>query len=249
MTRRVLMALGLACSAASAQAQTGLQLWGNLTLDWVKSDRITYEVDFEPKALVAVPEGHPDWRNLDITPGLAVAAANWLDLTAELTTGFTRQNDDLSTFELTPRIGAEFHLLSRRLPTLLGKHERPPAFRLVLINYFRVEWRNFTYSDDRPDVSSWRFRNRLGLGYPLNREKQTEDGACYLTGDFEWFLPLSDPAERFANRQRFRVGLGYRRSFHWRVEALYVWTRSRDTTADSFGTTERMIDIRLKHVF
>lgn len=126
MTRRVLMALGLACSAASAQAQTGLQLWGNLTLDWVKSDRITYEVDFEPKALVAVPEGHPDWRNLDITPGLAVAAANWLDLTAELTTGFTRQNDDLSTFELTPRIGAEFHLLSRRLPTLLGKHERPP---------------------------------------------------------------------------------------------------------------------------
>jgi len=34
----------------------------------VKSDRITYEVDFEPKALVVVPEGQPDWRNLDTTP-------------------------------------------------------------------------------------------------------------------------------------------------------------------------------------
>jgi len=51
-----------------AQAQTGLQLWGSLTFDWVKSDRITYEVDFEPKALVVVPEGQPDWRNLDTTP-------------------------------------------------------------------------------------------------------------------------------------------------------------------------------------
>jgi hypothetical protein len=32
-----------------AHAQTNLQLWGNVTLDWVKSDRLVYELDFEPK--------------------------------------------------------------------------------------------------------------------------------------------------------------------------------------------------------
>ena len=75
----------------------------------MKSDRVTYELDFEPKSLVIVPDGQPDWRNLDTTPNLTVTAAKWLDFTAEATTGFTRQNDEVSTFELTPRLGTEFH--------------------------------------------------------------------------------------------------------------------------------------------
>ena len=32
-----------------AHAQSNLQLWGNVTLDWVKSDRLVYQLDFEPK--------------------------------------------------------------------------------------------------------------------------------------------------------------------------------------------------------
>ena len=34
---------------AAALAQTDLQLWGNVTLDWVKSDRLVYELDFDWK--------------------------------------------------------------------------------------------------------------------------------------------------------------------------------------------------------
>ena len=37
---------------------------------------------------------------------------HWFDLTGEATVGFTHQNDDVSTFELTPRIGARLHILS-----------------------------------------------------------------------------------------------------------------------------------------
>ena len=55
-----------------------------------------------------------------------------------------------------------------------------------------------------------RFRNRLEFQVPLNREKVSDDGARYLLADWEWFIPLSDPAERFASRQRVRAGLGYR---------------------------------------
>ena len=114
---------------------------------------------------------------------------------------------------------------------------------------FRVEWRNFFYTDDQPSSSAWRFRNRLGCTVAVNRQKHTDDGAIYVTTDWEWFLPRSDPAERFSNRQRFRAGLGYRRSFNWRFEALYMWTRSRDTIEDRVKRTDPIVDIRVKRIF
>jgi hypothetical protein len=83
----------------------------------------------------------------------------------------------------------------------------------------------------------------------LNKEKTTDDDARYLLADWEWFVPLGEPEERFANRQRIRTGFGYRRSFAWRFEALYMWTRSRDTIEEGFKTTENIIDIRVRRVF
>jgi hypothetical protein len=46
--------------APVARAQATAQLWGNITLNWVKSDRLVYELDFEPKVLLDAPEGDPD---------------------------------------------------------------------------------------------------------------------------------------------------------------------------------------------
>lgn len=43
--------------AADTQAQEGLQRWGNLTFGRVKSKRVTYDLDLEPKVLVDVPPG------------------------------------------------------------------------------------------------------------------------------------------------------------------------------------------------
>jgi hypothetical protein len=231
--------------AADTRAQTGLQLWGNLTFDWVRSDRIALELDLEPKVLVDVPPGQAGWWNLDVTPNVTFGAAKWVDLTGELVAGYTHQNGEVGSWELTPRIGADVHLLSR----LLGKREHLPKHRLALSNYFRVEWRNVVYSDDQPSTPAWRFRNRLGGTFAINRQKHTDDGAIYFAVDWEWFLPLSDPAERFSNRQRIRTGFGYRHSFNWRFEALYMWTRSRDTIGDDFKRTETMIDIRVKRLF
>jgi hypothetical protein len=55
--------------------------------------------------------------------------------------------------------------------------------------------------------------------------------------------------ERFANKQRIRTGVGYRRSFAWRFEVLYIWTRSRNTIEEGCKTADNSIDIRLKRVF
>ena len=233
---------------AVVHAQATTQLWGNLTFDWVKSDRLVYELDFEPKALLDKPEGDPGWWNLDVTPNVEYSVRRWLDLVGETTIGHTQQTDDVDSTEVTPRFGVRFHLFSRAMR--FHPLEQAPRRRIVWRDLVRVESRNFFYSGgDVASESTVRFRNRLEFLMPLNKERITDDGARYLLADWEWFIPLDDPEERFANRQRIRAGLGYRRSFNWRYELLYIWTRSRDTIEDGFSTTENIIDIRVKRLF
>jgi hypothetical protein len=248
------LVLILLTACGPAAAQSNFQLWGTVTFNWVRSARLTYELDFEPKVLVSAPEGEPAWRNLDVTPNVEYAAKTWLDLVAELPFGYTKQTDDMNTFELTGRAGMRFHLFSREVPTRApGAHpvrELPPKRRIVLRDLVRVELRNFFYTGSGSGSSSnVRFRNRLEFLAPINKENVTDDGARYIVADWEWFVPLSDPQERFASRQRIRAGVGYRRNFAWRVELLYIWNRSRNTIGEGFTTSDHIIDIRFNRVF
>jgi len=249
---RVALACGLlAAHAQVARAQANLQLWGNVTLDWTKSARLTYELDVETKALLKAPEGEPAWRNLDLTPNVEYGLKDWLDLIGEATVGYTKQTDDDNTFEVTPRVGVRFHVFSRNVPTHSSHlRELPPKRRIVVRDRVLFESRNFVYlgagSGSSSDV---RLRNRLELLAPINRAKLTDDGARYWLVDWEAFMPAGQPDERFANKQRVRAGLGYRPSAAWRFEAVYAWTRSRNTIDEGFHSSDNIIDIRLKRVF
>jgi hypothetical protein len=234
--------------ATATSAQTTTQLWGNVTFNWVKSDRLVYELDVEPKVLVDAPEGEPSWRNLDVTPNVEYSATRWLDLVADTTIGRTVQTDDVSSTELTPRFGLRFHLFSRAQEFRVL--EQAPRRRVVVRDLVRIESRNFFYSGgDTESDSTVRFRNRLELLVPLNKERITDDGARYFLADWEWFVPIADANERFANRQRIRAGFGYRRNFNWRYELLYIWTRSRTTIDEEFTTNENIVNIRVKRIF
>jgi hypothetical protein len=96
-------------------AQTNTQFWSNFIMIWQKTPRLSYELDLEPKTLVSVPAGEPDWKNIDVTQTLEYSLKNWMDLSTELVTGYTKQTDDVNSFELTPRVGVRFHLFSNRL--------------------------------------------------------------------------------------------------------------------------------------
>lgn len=238
----------LLVSPLTAHAQATTQMWGNLTFDWVKSQRLVYELDFEPKVLLDTPEGEPSWANLDVTPNVEYSPKGWLDLVAEAVVGSTKQTDDVNTIEVTPRLGVRVHLFSRA--QRFHPRETAPRRRLVVRDLARFESRNLFYSGvETGSDSTVRFRNRLESLAPLNKERITDDGAYYVLADWEFFVPLDDPEERFANRQRIRAGLGYRRSFNWRYELLYIWTRSRNTIEEGFSTTENIIDLRVKRLF
>jgi hypothetical protein len=235
--------------ASPSHGQPNDQLWGTITFNWLQSDRLSYELELEPKVLIDAPEGAPGWASLDVTPTVEYALRRWLDLVGELATGYTSQTDDTGSFELSPRVGVRIRLPTVDVPTGPFRRERLPKYRIVVRDLVRVEARNHFYTDDTGNDSTIRFRNRLELLVPLNRQRVTDDGAYYLLSDWEWFIPLDDPQERFANRQRVRAGIGYRRNLNWRYEVLYIWNRSRDTINDAFHPSDKIVNLRVKRVF
>jgi len=224
-----------------------VQLWGEMTLAWIKSHHFTYSVDIEPKVLVAKPTGDPEWATLDVTPAVEFTHGRWLDTIGDLVLGWTKQSNDLNTTEVRPRVGVRFHILSNLRDDVLK--ERVSRRRLVLRNLLRFEWRNLYYSNDTPDSSTFRIRDRVETLYPLNKGKVTADGAIYLLADAEWFWTEDDLDERFASKERFRAGVGHRRSVRWRFEGLFVWERTRKEPTDTFETSDYALDVRVKRVW
>jgi hypothetical protein len=228
-------------------AQTDTQVWTHFNFQWIKSPHVTMGVDVEPKLLVSAPAGEPGWATLDVTPSVEYTRGKWFDLVGDMVVGRTKQTDDLDSTEVTPRIGVRLHLLSKLRDQFIK--ERRPRHRLVIRDLLRLEWRHLHYSTDKPDSSSARLRNRLETFWPVNRQKISDDGATYLSCDWEWFIPIDDPDERFANRQRIRSGIGYRHSFAWRYEARYVWNRSRNTIDDPYTSTDHAFEFSMKRVW
>ncbi len=249
----VLAVVFLLPSRGQAQNPPNGQLWGDFIMSWAKTAHLTYELDIEPQLLVYVPPGQPDWASLHLTPSVDYAVKKWLDLTGEFMDAGTQQNNDVNSNEVTERIGVRFHLLSRDVVTLVPDREArelPPRRRLVIRDYARIEQRNIFYSDDTPTSHTWRFRNRIEVQFPFNHESVTADNTRYFLSDWEWFVPINDdPRERYANKQRIRLGFGYRQNFKWRYEGLYMWGRSLDTSTNSFTTADNIIDLRVKRAF
>jgi hypothetical protein len=240
--------------AGGAHAQTNLQFWGDVSLNWLRTERLAYALDLEPQAVAANTEKDAaGWWTFAVTPNVEYSAKKWLDVIGEVGTGYTKQTDGLESFELTPRAGLRFHLFSRDVPNRIGRRlnlvESPPTRRLVLRDRLLVEQRNLFYNQGEPTSSTLRVRNRVEFQLALNRPKVTDDGSRTLLADWEWFLPLDDPEERFASRQRIRAGLAFRRSFSWRAELVYVWTRSRNTLDEPFSTSDNAIGFTVRRFY
>src|SRR5262245_10686072 len=240
------LAVALSGSTAAAE-QPDFQIWGEIMLDWIKSESLTLRLDIEPKVLVSKPADDPGWATLDVTPSIEYTPNKWFDVVGQLLVGRTRQTDDVNSTEIAPRVGLQFHIFSNVVDAL--DKEKRPRRRFVLSNLLRLEWRNFYYSNDQPDSSTSRLRDRVEAFYPLNRRRITDNGATYLHSDVEWFWPRNDPDERFATQQRIRAGVGYRRSFSWRFETLYVWNRSRDSANQGFTSAYHALDLQVQRVW
>jgi hypothetical protein len=161
----VLLGAVLTCPARAQETST--QIWANLILALPqKSDRLYFEIDIEPKLQL---RGDQKWANTDATALVEYYPFRWLDVTGELVGGFTVQNDDVRTLELTPKLGLRLHLASN-----IRELQRVGEFakRIGLAILFRIEDRNFWYFGTGATEShsnEWRFRIRPEARVGINR--------------------------------------------------------------------------------
>jgi len=228
------------------QETVSQQLWGNAILGVPKSKQMYLELDIEPKKQVA---GMDSWGNIDITPLIEYYPSSWIDLTGEVTVGYTDQSTDVNTLEITPRLGIRVHLF-KNVWQYFETSERIPLSRLTLATFLRLEARNFWYSSDSYSEHESRLRLRIESKIAINHDKLAYDNTIYLFTDAEYYMPISDDiSERFASKFRIRIGPGYRLSYANRFELLFIYDFARDTLDDDIDRDALALDFRFKFYF
>ena len=212
-------------------AQVPRQFWATGTADWLSTERLTYELEVENKT-------NPE--TLEVIPAIEFTAVAWADLVAQLN---IRSQVDAGTTPVL-RLGVRFSILSRLLMANASSgdaaHEKPPRQRIVVNTLIRFEKEN----------STWRLRDRFQLAYPINRQRTTDDGAIFWSGDSELFMPLDRaPGEARVSNVRLRTGFAYRQSFAWQYQALYVWNGMRSAGAGPLVPQSWAINLRVLRQF
>jgi len=233
-----------------AEDDTSTQLWGSFVFGHLTNEKLYFEVELQPKVQVA---GGEKWRNLDATWYVEYYPNRWLDLTGELVTGFTDQNDDVSSFELTPKVGIRLHLIEEMFKTIRKDKvylERITLNRLFLALWLRLENRHFYYFGEMDSSHDVRFRARPEVKFAINNSSLGHDKTLFLHTDVEFFFPVdSDIPERFDNKIRTRLGFGYRFNANRKVEILYVHDENRESPLDGFENEANCLDFRFTFLF
>ena len=246
-----LFLMAAAALASANKSETSDQIWANVVLSHPRSERTYLEYDIESARQVS---GGEPWRYLFGTGLIEYYPSPFIDLTGEISTGFTKQDRAEDSFEATFRGGVRLHLIRQIFNSSFARAHRPERMsgkRVDVATFARIEQRNFWYSDDRPSDSDARFRFRLETKLALNRPDLATDGVWYMIADSEWYVPLNDvePAERFATKRRLRLGIGYRHDYQLRAEVIFMRDKARDTLVDDIDIDANILDFKVKWFF
>jgi hypothetical protein len=211
-----------------SSGQINTQVWNEYMLNFPFANSFNLENAVTYSTLL----GTPKWRAYDYSGTLEWSVSNRLDLIAQAVLSYTNQTDSYNTFELRPALGTRVYFTpNRRIQT-----------RLLL----RVEQRNFKNLDTKEWEQQFRPRVRGEIIVPINKSSYYEDKLWYAITDVELLYKTDDVEERFANRFRWRIGVGYRLSYNLRFEFLYMLQQSRNTIEDDFESSDNIFRFRIK---
>lgn len=226
--RTIFLAIALLLQlTVSAQQE---QLWLDYQLAYPFANRFLLENTTSYQTLL---NKNDKWRSLALSPNFEYTIFTQLDLLFEVPLAYTVQKEGTSSFEISPITGARFYLTQNRRLDL----------RLVL----RYQIRAFRQIEDEDwDVSN-RTRLRGEIYFCMNGPNMFTDKLWYLFGDYEEFIVLDQQVqERYANRRRTRIGLGYRLSYQHRFDASYTLQTSRNEIDSDFVNNDNIIQLRYK---
>jgi hypothetical protein len=113
----------------------------------------------------------------------------------------------------------------------------------------RFEQRNIKSKETDEWTSAYRSRFRFESQIPFNNPTMfNKDKLWYGIVDAEWFIVIDeDVKERFANRFRFRSGIGYRINYNFRLEFVYTYQESRNQYDDNTYSRDNLYRVRFRH--
>lgn len=175
----------------------------------------------------------PKWRDYSYSATLEWSPTPLVEPLAQLVVTYTNQTDSYNSVEIRPVIGSRFYFTpNRRIQT-----------RLLV----RLEQRNFKNLDGDAWTVAYRPRIRAEMIIPISQDSYYKDNLWYGLADAEMLFATDDVKERFANRFRVRLGIGYRLNYSFRFEFVYMNQQSRNTITDTFGTSDNIFRFRIKH--
>jgi hypothetical protein len=218
---------------SSIQAQPQQQLWLDFQTSYPFANRYLVENTASYQTLLS-QEGK--WRSVAISPTFEYVLFTRLELTSEFGIAYTTQQEGVNTLELAPMVGGRFHITqNKRIDT-------------------RFLWRYQVRGFQDVETKEWDISNRTRLRgeiyVSINGPNLFTDKLWYAFADYEEFLVLDQQLdERFANRRRGRVGVGYRLSYQHRFDLSYTAQSSRNEIEGEFLSTDNVIQFKYKLYF
>lgn len=205
------------------------QLWYEYMLNVPFANSFNLENSFTYSTLL----NNSRWYAFDYAPNLEWSVNQHIDVIGQVVLSYTQQTESYNTFEVRPVIGSRIYITpNKRVQT-----------RVLL----RLEQRNFKNLETKEWNQVYRPRIRFESIIPISNPSYFTDKLWYGLLDAEWLFTTEDVDERFANRFRLRIGGGYRLSYNFRFEILYMNQQSRDELEDGFATSDNIVRLRVKH--
>jgi Protein of unknown function (DUF2490) len=214
----------------SVLAQRDEQLWLDYQLSYPFGNRYLLENTTTYQTLL---NKDGKWRSISISPTFEYNLFRKLDLLSEIAIGYTKQYEGISTFEVDPMVGARYFFTpGKRIDTRFVLRYQARAFREIEAK----DW----------DISN-RTRLRGEIFISINGPNLFTDKLWYAFLDYEEFIVLDQQLdERYANRRRGRIGLGYRLDYKNRFELSYTIQSTRDEINSEFYGIDNVIQLRYK---
>lgn len=219
-------------SGKTAAQHVDRQFWQDIVLDYQLGKNL-FETELSYQTLLTKENS---WRSFNATPAYERSINKYLDLICGLPLSYTVQTDTSNSFELRTMVGARGYFT--------------PGKRIETRLTVRFEYRFFEDLTTHQWTKSSRSRFRLEAVVPINRPNYYANKMVYGLADFELFSTVDkDVKERYSNRFRIRAGLGYRLSYNWRFEAIYMLQESRNNTSEGYNSGDNIIRLRIKCFF
>ncbi|MBL7857583.1 MAG: DUF2490 domain-containing protein [Cyclobacteriaceae bacterium] len=228
--RFYLLLINLLLVSLQSMAQRDEQLWLDFQVSYPFRGRYLLENTTSYSTLL---NSENKWRSISISPTFEMTLFSWLDLLSEIGFAYTLQKENSNTFEISPMVGGRFFF----------SQNSKVNTRLVV----RYQQRNFNDIEAGNWSSSNRTRLRGEVFVSINGPNLFTDKLWYVFADYEEFIVLDQQLEeRYANRRRARIGVGYRLSYKHRFDLGYTLQTSRDEITDNFTGTDNVIQVKYK---